>query len=224
MPSLFKPTATALRRTLASQSALEFTYPNVGATALLPLPLDKGRGEGTSAPRSTFSLPPSYTIDHTRIDLGRGQEVFDRAKAALARWQQFQLGWLEAFPSDTSLRAGETVLVIARAGGLWWSNAARIVYTIDTAIEESVGNASDGTTIARFGFAYGTLPQHVESGEERFLIEWDHATGTVHFDILAFSRPRHLLVRLNRRRARAMQRRFAAEASAAMKRAASAVG
>ena len=28
-----------------------------------------------------------------------------------------------------------------------------------------------GQIVAMFGFAYGTLPGHVESGEERFLIE-----------------------------------------------------
>ena len=71
--------------------------------------------------------------------------------------------------------------------------------------------------VSRFGFAYGTLPGHVESGEERFLIEWDLETDVVHFDILAFSRLRHFLVRLNRRRARAMQKRFSAEAAAAMR-------
>ena len=102
------------------------------------------------------------------------------------------------------------MLVVARAGGLWWTNAARIVYTVD---EVSASGA-------RFGFAYGTLPGHVESGEERFLIEWDRATDVVYFDIVAFSRPRHPLVRLNRRRARAMQQRFAKEAANAMQQAA----
>jgi uncharacterized protein (UPF0548 family) len=60
----------------------------------------------------------------------------------------------------------------------------------------------------------------VERGEERFLIEWDRATDKVWFDILAFSQPRHFLVRINHRRARAMQKRFALEATAAMRRAA----
>ncbi len=96
------------------------------------------------------------------------------------------------FPNDTPIRAGETVLVIARAGGMWWTNAARIVYVVDE---------SDAAK-SQFGFAYGTLPGHVETGEERFLIEWDRATDNVSFEILAFSRPKHLLVRLNKRRAR----------------------
>jgi uncharacterized protein (UPF0548 family) len=192
MFSLLKPTPATLRRVIAEQSALSFTYPEVGATA------------------NGAAIPEGYVVDHTRIELGQGPDVFARAKAALEHWKQFDLGWLEAYPNDTFLRKGETVVVVARAGGLWWINAARIVYTID---EQS-------DTATRFGFAYGTLPGHVESGEERFLLEWDRATDAVSFDILAFSRPRHLLVRLNRRRARAMQKRFAAESASAMQRAA----
>ena len=90
-------------------------------------------------------------------------------------------------------------MVLARVLGLWWTNATRIVYTIDES-EESP---------ARFGFAYGTLPGHVESGEERFLIEWDRNTDQVFFDILAFSRPRHILTRIGYPFARAMQKQFA---------------
>ena len=164
MPSLRKPSPALLRRIIAERSPLDFTYAHVGATSSLP--------------PSPLHLPPSFTTDHTRVELGKGATTFERAKAALGRWQQFDLGWLEAFPGDTPIRAGETVLVIARAGGLWWTNAARIVYTID----------NHSNVVSRFGFAYGTLPGHVESGEERFLIEWDRETDVVHFDILAFSR------------------------------------
>jgi len=193
MFSLWKPSSDRLRRTIAEQAALDYTYREVGATA------------------EKNTIPSGFVVDHTRVELGTGAEVFARAKAALQRWRQFHLGWLEAFPDDTPIHAGQVVAVVARAGGLWWTNAARIVYTID--------DAADNLT--RFGFAYGTLPGHVESGEERFLIEWDRSTEIVYFDILAFSQPRHLLVRLNRRRARAMQKRFATEAVAAMQRAAS---
>lgn len=209
MLSLRKPSATALRRIVAAQSQLNFTYAPVGATATLP--------------HTPLPTPHSYIIDHTRVELGQGAAIFERAKAALATWQQFRLGWLEAFPEDTPLRAGETVLVVARAGGLWWTNAARIVYTIDEphSLSSLDGESRRGvdarTDTARFGFAYGTLPDHVESGEERFLIEWDGTTDQVWFDILAFSRPRSFLVRLNRRHARAMQKRFGAESAAVMK-------
>ena len=68
---------------------------------------------------------------------------------------------------------------------LWWLNACRIVYVVD-----------DSGPNFKFGFAYGTLPGHVESGEERFLIEWNRADNSVWYDILAFSRPNHVLTRL----------------------------
>jgi uncharacterized protein (UPF0548 family) len=187
--SIRKPSAESLRRIVAVQSALELTYPSVGAT------------------QAGGPAPAGYILDHTRVELGRGSSVFDRAKASLSRWDQFRLSWLQAFPDDTPIRRGETVVVLARAFGLWWTNAARIVYTIDESAEP----------IARFGFAYGTLPGHVESGEERFLVEWDRDTDQVCFDILAFSRPRHFLTRLGKRQARAMQKRFGQQSSEAMR-------
>jgi uncharacterized protein (UPF0548 family) len=185
-----KPSVDALRGFRNSQAALDFTYPAVGATS--------GKGP----------LPAGFVVDRTRVELGRGAVVFERAKRALGQWRQFRLDWLEAYPNDAPIRAGETVLVIARVGCLWWTNAARIVYVVDE---------SDAAK-PQFGFAYGTLPGHVETGEERFLIEWDRATDNVSFEIFAFSRPSHWLVRLNKRRARAMQKRFAAESAAAMQR------
>lgn len=153
-------------------------------------------------------MPAGFVVDNIRVELGRGRAAFERAKAGLASWRQFELGWLQAFPDDTPIRTDATVLVVARAGGLWWTNAARIVHVLN----------DDSSANSRFGFAYGTLPGHVERGEERFLIDWDHATDIVWFDVLAFSRPQHFLVRLNRRRARAMQKRFAVEATAALQR------
>ena len=63
--------------------------------------------------------------------------------------------------------------------------------------------------VTKFGFAYGTLPEHAESGEERFLIEWDRAgDGGVWYDILAFSRPRQFLARLGHPWVRRLQKRF----------------
>lgn len=39
------------------------------------------------------------------------------------------------------------------------------------------------------GFAYGTLPGHPESGEERFAVRHDPATSAVYAEVAAFSRP-----------------------------------
>ena len=39
------------------------------------------------------------------------------------------------------------------------------------------------------GFAYGTLPGHPESGEERFVVRRDPTTSAVYAEVSAFSRP-----------------------------------
>lgn len=144
---------------------------------------------------ATNTTPPtSYTVDHNRIQLGSGAATFERAVDALKQWRQFDLGWVVIVPRGVPIEVGATVAVKARAFGTWSLNASRVVYTI----EES----------RRFAFAYGTLPDHVECGEERFLIEW-LPDDSVWYDILAFSRPRHPLVRLSAPLARRLQKQFA---------------
>jgi uncharacterized protein (UPF0548 family) len=70
--------------------------------------------------------------------------------------------------------------------------------------------------IDKFGFATGTLPGHVESGEERFLIEWDRGENIVWYDILAFSRPHHFLTWLGYPVVRRTQKRFGRDSAASM--------
>ena len=166
-----------------------------------------------SAVGATATSPPvGYVVDHTRIRLGQGEAVFAAAKAALEHWQQFRLGWLEARPEDTPIREGQVVAILARSIGLWWLNACRIVAVVN-----------DEGAVKRFGFAYGTLPDHAGSGEERFLIEWDRDDDSVWYDILAFSRPQHFLARLGYPVVRRTQKRFGRESAAAMCRAVRAV-
>ncbi len=161
---------------------------------------------------TTTSPPVGYVVDHTRIRLGAGEKVFAAARAALEQWQQFRLGWLEASPDDTPIKEGQVVAILARSIGLWWLNACRIVIVVD----------EDGP-VKRFGFAYGTLPDHAGSGEERFLVEWDREEGSVWYDILAFSRPQHFLARLGYPVVRLTQKRFGRESAVAMCRAVSPV-
>jgi uncharacterized protein (UPF0548 family) len=188
MLSLRKPSADALRRFLAMQRELPFTYEAVGATAGTP--------------------PAGYVVDRTRIKLGEGEPVFRSAIAALRRWEQFNLGWVEAWPTDTPIRSGEAVAVMGRAIGVWWLNACRMVYAVD-----------EGGPISKFGFAYGTLPGHVESGEERFLVEWDRSDDVVWYDIVAFSHPNRFSARLGYPVVRRLQKRFGRDSAAAMMRA-----
>ncbi len=185
MLSLQKPSVESIRRFLSEQSALDFSYPAVGATATTP--------------------PAGHVVDRTRVKLGEGALVFDLAVAALQRWEQFRLGWVEAWSPDTPIQPGQVVAVMGWAVGMWWLNACRIVYVLD-----------EFGPIRRFGFAYGTLPCHAESGEERFLIEWDRADNSVWYDILAFSRPNQLLTRLGYPFVRRLQKRFARESATSM--------
>lgn len=185
MLSLRKPSTESIRPFLAAQAKLPFTYSAVGATAETP--------------------PAGFVVDHTRIKLGEGESVFRLATAALRRWEQFRLGWVEAWSPETPIQVGEVVAVMGRAIGLWWLNSCRIVYVVD-----------ESGPISKFGFAYGTLPGHVESGEERFLIEWNQGDDGVWYDILAFSRPNHILTRLGYPMVRRSQKRFGRDSAAAM--------
>lgn len=151
-------------------------------------------------------LPAGYATDHVRVRLGDGESVFAAAKAALQRWEEFQTGWTELYWPDTPVVAGQVVAVLARVFGVWTLNACRVVYVVDEP--------------TRFGFAYGTLPDHAEAGEERFLIEQDDH-GAVWYDIRVFSRPNQFLARLAGPLAHRLQDRFRRDSAAAMARAVS---
>lgn len=146
--------------------------------------------------------PPGYVVDHTRTQIGIGDAAFQRGKEAIRGWKQFDLGWLTAWPHSTPIEQGAAVVVLIRTLGLWCLSAARIVYVINEP--------------RRFGFAYGTLPGHVERGEERFLIELADG-GAVWYDVLAFSRPRHPLTQIGHPYVRRLQKRFGRDSAAAMR-------
>ncbi len=155
---------------------------------------------------ATATDPPAgYNLDRQRIKLGEGRQVFLSAKAALEDWAQFRLGWVEAISAEPSLRVGGVVAVTGRGAGLWWTNACRIIYLVE-----------ENGPVYRFGFGYGTLPGHIEMGEERFLIEWNPDDDSVWYDILAFSKPHGFLAKVGDRKLRAAQARFRRDSGAAM--------
>ena len=158
---------------------------------------------------ATRVVPAGYRADHSRFLLGHGEAVFAQARTALKHWKQFDLGWSRVCPADTPIVAGRTVAVEFHLLGIWCLCSARIVYTIDEP--------------RRFGFAYGTLSGHVESGEERFLVEKEH-DDSVHYDIRAFSRPRHVLTKLGYPYVRYLQKQFVRASGARMRQAAQARG
>lgn len=182
------PTRAQIDALLLAQRQSPFTYAEVGA--------------------SRSAAPPGYRVDHNRIELGAGLAAFERAAAALRRWEMFHFGWVQLCWPDVPIAAGATVAVLASVFGVWSVNVCRVVYVID----------EDDRQRRRFGFGYGTLPAHEARGEERFLIEWDRASDAVAYDILAFSRPRSWLAHLGYPAMRIVQRRFAAASKLAMLR------
>jgi uncharacterized protein (UPF0548 family) len=180
---LHPPSAQELQDFLARARGSDFSYPERGATRT--------------------HAPAGYDHDHNRVRLGAGREVFERARAALERWEMFPPGWSRVTPREPASE-GATVCVAFRVFGAWWLNASRIVYRF-----------AEEAPLRRAGFAYGTLTPHVERGEECFKVEW-LPDGSVWYDLRAFSRPAYWPVRLARPLARALQRRFVRDSQAAM--------
>lgn len=149
--------------------------------------------------------PAGYTVDRNRIRLGAGAATFARAVEAIKRWEMFNLGWVKLCWPDAPIKKGSVVAVLARHFGFWSLSACRIVYVID----------EDGPT-KKFGFAYGTLPEHAERGEERFSIEWRTEDDSVWYDILAFSQPNQMLAKAGYPITRMLQKRFARMSKEAM--------
>jgi uncharacterized protein (UPF0548 family) len=147
-------------------------------------------------------------LDEATIVIGHGQAAFERARLALIAWKHFDLGWVETFPPDAPPVSGTVVAVLIRHLGFWSLNGCRVLYGV-RGLED----------VTRFGFAYGTLTNHAESGEELFEVFLDPRTDEVIYRIRAISRPRATLARVGRPIVRLLQARFRAQSAAAMKRA-----
>ena len=187
---LCKPNRIQIEAFLERMRAAPFSYEEVGAT----------QGE----------LPAGYAVDRYTVLLGRGAAVFERAVAAVKRWTMFETGWTHLCWPDTPLEEGRVVCTLARHLGFWSLNACRIIYVVE--------DGNEGSASARFGFAFGTLTDHAERGEERFTVERG-ADNSVWYTVTAFSRPAQPLSMLGFPITRALQKRFARDSRRAMQRA-----
>ena len=133
----------------------------------------------------------------TSYDVGRGREVYRLARAALAGWKMFPEPLGKLYWPSVPIKAGTVVAVAIKAGCVWSLNACRIVYVIDRS-----GDAE------QYGFAYGTLGDHLLSGEERLTVRWYPAAETVWYELCCYSRPRRLPAWLGYPIVRRQQRRF----------------
>lgn len=186
MITLRKPDRASIDRWLAEQRNRSFNYPEAGATRETP----PARG---------------YDVDRYTGLLGHGEAVYERAVAAIRELRMWDFDWIQLCWPDTPVEVGAVLATLTRQVGLWFLNPCRIVYRVD-----------EQAPSRRYGFAYGTLQGHVERGEERFTVEQRAEDGAVWYEIMAFSRPAHWLVRLGYPYARRLQRRFGADSVRAM--------
>ena len=169
----------------------------------------------------SHSLPVSYgptgivsdgsvvdRLDEQVVTIGCGEADFRRACLALAGWAHFDIGWVEAFPTEMSIDAGTDVAVLIRHLGFWSLNGTRVLYQVGGADRQDA-----------FGFAYGTLTNHAESGEELFEVSIDRQSGDVTYRIRAVSWPQSALAWFGQPIVRLLQERFRRDSAVAMRRA-----
>lgn len=155
--------------------------------------------------------PEAGRLDEQVVRVGHGQADFERSRAALRAFEQFDIGWVETYPRHAHAEPGTVVAVLIRHLGFWSLNGARVLYHTG----ETDGHPA-------FGFAYGTLTNHAESGEELFEVFIDRESGDVGYRIRAVSWPQSALTWIGQPIVRVLQARFRRDSASAMRRATSA--
>jgi uncharacterized protein (UPF0548 family) len=182
-----RPSHSVIERFLRESEALPLSYGPAGIIK------DKPAGRGV--------------VEQVFV-IGHGLDDFKRAREALMTWKQFDIGWVELFPSRMPVAVGSVVAVLIRHFGFWSLNGCRVPYGLGNSVNE-----------CRFGYAHGTLLNHAECGEEIFEVFLDHGTLEVMYRICATSWPRAALARAGHPVVRLLQARFRRDSVAAMKRA-----
>jgi uncharacterized protein (UPF0548 family) len=151
--------------------------------------------------------PKGFNADLASQVIGHGRETFERAKDALGRWRHYEMGWVELFPRGAAIEPGTNVAVLVRHLGFWSLNGCRVVY--------GIGDIESDTN---FGFAYGTLTNHAEMGEEIFEVRLEPGSEEVIYRIQAVSRPRAAVAQIGYPIARYFQERFRRDSIIALRR------
>ena len=109
---LRRPTETEIAAFAQRQSAVSYSYPEVGAT----------QGE----------LPPGYDIARAEFELGRGDADFRRAVEAMRGWKLYDdpAGHIRLCTPKPAFGDGATLVLVGRHLGLWSLSACRVVYLI----------------------------------------------------------------------------------------------
>lgn len=145
-----------------------------GETAELrgrPLTYDEVGGTSAGAPAGYRAVARTRTL--RRRD-------FEGAVEDLMRWRMHERAGLRVAASAERAAVDEVVVLRLGPGPLSLRIPCRVVAVTDES--------------GRAGFAYGTLPGHPETGEERFELA-RQPDGSVVFEITAFSRPATVLAK-----------------------------
>jgi uncharacterized protein (UPF0548 family) len=126
-------------------------------------------------------MPVGYRRIWGRAAVGTGERVFAAAARTLASFDMQRGAGLRV--RSTASRAAPGVVMASGlgAGPLRVWAPVQVVWVVEEP--------------SRYGYGYGTLPGHPETGEEGFLVSID-GDGLVEFQVRAFSRPASRLVRL----------------------------
>ena len=152
--------------------------------------------------------PDGFKVDEASGVIGHGQQAFERAKLALAQWRHFDFGWVELVPRGAPIEPGSVVAILVHHLWFWSLNGCRVVYTL-----------GDRRTGLGFGFAYGTLSNHAELGEEIFEVSLVPDSEEVIYRIRAVSKARATLARIGYPFTRMLQERFRRDSITALRRA-----
>lgn len=169
----------------------------------------ENQGLSYPAPGMTASLekPDGYPRNYHETRLGSGEETFLRGVAAVRSWAMYDLPWTYLHPARPPVQTGSSFATIVSHLGFWSINPCRVVYV----------HEKDTPASRTFAFAIGTLPLHSETGEERFMVQWNRSTDVVRFEILAYARAWHWMARLSGPFVGILQRRFGRAALAAVR-------
>jgi uncharacterized protein (UPF0548 family) len=157
---LRRPHEDWLREVAEREKDRPFTYEGVGDTR-------------------TGVAPIGYRRDQWSVDVGTGDEAFERAVAGLQQWLP-QRGSGLAVGAPVTVEPDAVVALAAPTPVGWTVATCRVVY-VDAAPE-------------RYAWAYGSLPIHPERGEERFAVV--RRDDRVTFEVEVFSKLRDPLGRL----------------------------
>ena len=147
--------------------------------------------DDVGATRRGGFCPPGFHLLHVRTRVGEGEKVFQRAVEAVMSWEMHrELG--VGIDASADRAAPDVDVTITLAGMI--KAPCRVIYTVEEP--------------RRTGWAYGTLTDHPECGEELFVVERT-GDGTVWLTVSAFSRPAKWYARAGGPATRGLQNAYA---------------